>query len=62
MNMIMNLTTFFKAILSWIILGESLAGIQYLGMAIMDIMVVGLAFIQLGKPDSHPLRQVEGSF
>lgn len=58
MNRIMNLTTFFTAILSWIILGESLAGIQYPGMA---IMVIGLVFVQLGKPDPHPLLQVEGS-
>ncbi len=40
-------------------LGESLVGIQYPGMA---IMVVGVAFVQLGQPDPHPLQQAEGSF
>ncbi len=45
MNMVMNLTPFFTAALSWIVLGESLAGIQYLGMI---IMVCGVVFVQLG--------------
>jgi probable blue pigment (indigoidine) exporter len=50
MNMVMNLTPFFTAGLSWIILGEKLAGIQFLGMV---IMVGGVAFVQLGKSPSR---------
>jgi probable blue pigment (indigoidine) exporter len=45
MNVIMNLTPFFTAFLSWIFLGESLVGIQYLGMI---IIVCGVVFVQLG--------------
>lgn len=51
MNIIMNLTPFFTALLSWIFLGESLAGIQYLGMV---IIVGGVAIVQLGGPNPKP--------
>jgi len=46
MNVVMNLTPFFTALLSWIVLGERLAGIQYLGMI---TMVGGVALVQLAK-------------
>jgi drug/metabolite transporter (DMT)-like permease len=58
MNMIMNLAPFFTALLSWIILGEHLTGIQYFGMI---IMVGGVAFVQLGKPNPRPTGNAEGS-
>ena len=45
MNMFMNLTPFFTALLGWIFLGESLSGIQYLGMI---VIVGGVALVQLG--------------
>jgi len=45
MNMVMNLTPFFTALLGWILLGESLSGIQYLGMI---VIVGGVALVQLG--------------
>jgi drug/metabolite transporter (DMT)-like permease len=43
-NMIMNLTPFFTALMSWIILGESLTSRQYLSMI---VVVVGVALVQL---------------
>jgi len=46
MNMFMNLTPFFTALLGWIFLGESLSGIQYLGMI---VIVGGVALVQLGS-------------
>ena len=46
MNMIMNLTPFFTAILSWFLLGEKLGLIQILGMA---IMVGGLILVQRAR-------------
>ena len=52
MNMIMNLTPFFTAGLSWIFLGESLAGFQYLGML---IAVGGVAFVQMGRSKSNTI-------
>lgn len=58
MNMIMNLAPFFTALLSWIILGEHLTGIQYFGMI---ILVGGVAFVQLGKPNPKPTENTEGS-
>lgn len=58
MNMVMNLTPLFTALLSWIILGERLIGIQYLGMM---VMIAGVAFVQLGKSKPKPEEHVEGS-
>ena len=45
MNVIMNLTPFLTALLSWIVLGETLVGIQYLGML---VIVGGVVIVQLG--------------
>jgi probable blue pigment (indigoidine) exporter len=54
-NMIMNLTPFFTALLSWVILGESLTGMQYLSMI---VVVGGVVLVQLrgpmGKSDLIP--------
>ena len=58
MNMIMNLTPFLTAALSWIVLGESLAGIQYLGMM---IILCGVAIVQLGGVKKEPHSQLPGS-
>ena len=57
MNMIMNLSPFFTAVLSWVILGEKLAGIQYLGML---ILIAGVVFVQLGKSGNHPSQTTAG--
>lgn len=54
MNMIMNLSPLFTALLSWIFLNESLSGIQYLGML---ILIIGAAIVQLGKPGPDPNGQ-----
>ena len=43
MNMIMNLTPFFTALISWFFLGEKLGPIQILGMV---IMIVGVILVQ----------------
>lgn len=56
MNVVMNLTPFFTALLSWIILDESLTGIQFLGMF---VMIGGVAFVQLGKSKTKLADQVE---
>ncbi|TFG48852.1 MAG: hypothetical protein E4H33_03445 [Anaerolineales bacterium] len=45
MNMIMNLSPLFTALLSWGFLGERLAGIQIIGML---VMIGGVAFVQRG--------------
>jgi probable blue pigment (indigoidine) exporter len=45
MNMIMNLAPFFTALLSWIVLGESLDGVQYLAMI---VIIGGVVIVQLG--------------
>lgn len=46
MNMVMNLTPLFTALISWILLGESLARSQGLGML---VMIVGVVLVQRGK-------------
>jgi drug/metabolite transporter (DMT)-like permease len=46
MNMIMNLTPFFTALLSWFFLGEKLGIIQILGMV---IMIVGVILVQRAR-------------
>jgi drug/metabolite transporter (DMT)-like permease len=43
MNMIMNLSPIFTALLSWILLGEKLSPVQILGMM---IVIVGVIFVQ----------------
>jgi drug/metabolite transporter (DMT)-like permease len=43
--------------LSWIILSERLAGIQYLGML---IMIAGVAFVQFGSSNTNPMDGAEG--
>jgi drug/metabolite transporter (DMT)-like permease len=45
MNIIMNITPFLTALLSWIILGETLIGTQFLGMI---VIVGGVVIVQLG--------------
>ncbi|HDD56105.1 MAG TPA: hypothetical protein ENG59_07685 [Chloroflexi bacterium] len=56
MNMVMNLSPLFTALLSWIILGEHLVGIQFLGML---IMISGVGFVQLGSSSSKkPLSEL----
>lgn len=56
MNMVMNLSPVFTALLSWIILGERLVGIQYLGMV---IMIAGVAFVQLGNSNAKIIMPFE---
>lgn len=46
MNMIMNLSPFFTALLSWLVLGEGLVGKEILGLA---ITISGVVLVQLGK-------------
>lgn len=46
MNMIMNLSPLFTALLSWIMLGEYLNGLQFVGML---IMITGVIIVQRGK-------------
>lgn len=46
MNMIMNLTPFFTALLSWFFLGEKLGIIQIIGMV---IMIVGVILVQRAR-------------
>jgi probable blue pigment (indigoidine) exporter len=46
MNMIMNLSPLFTALLSWIILGDGLSGVQTLAML---VLICGVVFVQLGK-------------
>jgi drug/metabolite transporter (DMT)-like permease len=49
MNMILNLSPIFTAILSWVLLGETLGTIQILGMM---VVIVGVIFVQRFKdPD-----------
>lgn len=55
MNMVMNLTPFFTAVLSWILLGESLSGIQYLGMI---VIVGGVALVQVGGSKRKTIPKV----
>lgn len=43
MNMILNLSPLFTAILSWVLLGETLGTIQILGML---VVIVGVIFVQ----------------
>lgn len=57
MNMIMNLTPFFTAVLGWILLGESLSGLQYLGMI---VIVGGVALVQVGSPKAKPILRDHG--
>jgi drug/metabolite transporter (DMT)-like permease len=45
MNMIMNLSPLFTALLGWIMLGESLSGIQIIGML---VMITGVILVQRG--------------
>ena len=56
MNMVMNLTPFFTAALGWILLGESLSGVQFMGMI---VIVAGVALVQLSG--SKKSRAPEGS-
>jgi probable blue pigment (indigoidine) exporter len=44
MNMVMNLSPLFTALLGWLILGESLAPIQFIGMI---IMILGVFLVQM---------------
>jgi len=46
MNMVMNLTPLFTALLSWIMLGERLVLIQGIGMA---VLILGVILVQRGK-------------
>jgi drug/metabolite transporter (DMT)-like permease len=43
MNMIMNISPLFTAVLSWLVLGEEIFGIQVIGMI---IVIVGVVFVQ----------------
>ncbi|MCJ7717946.1 MAG: EamA family transporter [Anaerolineales bacterium] len=51
MNMIMNLSPLFTALLSWIALGETLGFIQIAGMT---VMIVGVVFVQLFTDPKRP--------
>ncbi len=51
MNMIMNLSPLFTALLSWIILKEQLSVIQIIGMV---IVIIGVILVQLFSKSSSP--------
>ena len=53
MNMVMNLTPLFTALLSWIMLGERLALLQGIGMA---IMILGVVLVQRGRKKTNSLK------
>jgi drug/metabolite transporter (DMT)-like permease len=57
MNMIMNLSPLFTALLSWLILGEELTGIQVLAML---VIIGGVVIVQLGKIPLPALPGEEG--
>lgn len=50
MNMVLNLSPIFTALLSWVILGETLSMIQILGMM---VVIVGVIFVQRFKRPVH---------
>ena len=50
MNMVLNLSPIFTALLSWVLLGETLGTIQILGMI---VVIVGVVFVQRFKDSGH---------
>ncbi|MCD4801863.1 MAG: EamA family transporter [Anaerolineales bacterium] len=50
MNMVLNLSPIFTALLSWVLLGETLGTIQILGMM---VVIVGVIFVQRFKDPGH---------
>jgi len=50
MNMVLNLSPIFTALLSWVLLGETLGTIQVLGMI---VVIVGVIFVQRFKSPGH---------
>ncbi len=50
MNMVLNLSPIFTALLSWVLLGETLSTIQILGMM---VVIVGVIFVQRFKSPGH---------
>jgi drug/metabolite transporter (DMT)-like permease len=50
MNMVLNLSPIFTALLSWVLLGETLSMVQILGMM---VVIVGVIFVQRFKSPGH---------
>ncbi len=50
MNTVLNLSPIFTALLSWVLLGETLGAIQILGMM---VVIVGVIFVQRFKDSGH---------
>jgi len=50
MNMVLNLSPIFTALLSWVLLGETLSMIQILGMM---VVIAGVIFVQRFKDQGH---------